>query len=363
MPRGTTISPSGTGASAGVRRVRLPRVPRSSKPRRRFLRRGRGHPGGLDRLGHHRVDRTRRGHHRDDLHRGHHRGHPGRPPPGPPRDDRRRIHRRDHRRGHRRDDPRRIHHRDRHRGHHRDDRAGTTWAPVAVAGSAWTTGTPRGPAVRPGGGGTRWPGGGGIGLPGEAAAAAWPSPPAPGRHCGRRPAARQALGLGRDRRLGLTRGAVGVTGGQPARPAGSAAAGGGRGGSERPRARRASDAAVGAGGLGGRRHSAGASSRRGAPVGAAPAALSRPRGRHGRRLGGGRLGAGSGSAARRLLGAGLRLRLGLGLPLAGRGVGEAADAVGRRVVDARGVALHADLELVGELEHDVVVDAQLSASS
>ena len=42
------------------------------------------------------------------------------------------------------------------------------------------------------------------------------------------------------------------------------------------------------------------------------------------------------------------------------GVGQAADAIGRRLVDARRVALHTDLELVGELDDDSVVDAQLS---
>jgi len=41
-------------------------------------------------------------------------------------------------------------------------------------------------------------------------------------------------------------------------------------------------------------------------------------------------------------------------------VGETADAIGRRLVDARRVALDADLELLGEVEHDRVLDAQLS---
>jgi hypothetical protein len=67
----------------------------------------------------------------------------------------------------------------------------------------------------------------------------------------------------------------------------------------------------------------------------------------------------------------LRLRLGrgrllglLGLldrgALEALGIGETADAVRRGVVDARRVALDAELELLGELEHDGVLDAQLS---
>jgi hypothetical protein len=59
-----------------------------------------------------------------------------------------------------------------------------------------------------------------------------------------------------------------------------------------------------------------------------------------------------------------RSRLGFGLDdgllLEPAGVGEAADAVGRRLVDARRVALHPDLELVGKLDHDGVVNAELS---
>ena len=42
------------------------------------------------------------------------------------------------------------------------------------------------------------------------------------------------------------------------------------------------------------------------------------------------------------------------------GVGEAADAVGERVVDARRVALDADLQALGEIEHHLVLDAELS---
>jgi hypothetical protein len=65
------------------------------------------------------------------------------------------------------------------------------------------------------------------------------------------------------------------------------------------------------------------------------------------------------------LGAPVWLRFGLGLvddrvatePF---GVGQTADAVGRGVVDARRVALHADLELLGEIEHHLVLDAELS---
>ena len=75
--------------------------------------------------------------------------------------------------------------------------------------------------------------------------------------------------------------------------------------------------------------------------------------------------AGSGAVAhRRRRGLGLRDRLGFGLRLGlllleAPAVGQAPDAVGRGLVDARGVALHADLELGRELHHDVVVDAQL----
>ena len=63
--------------------------------------------------------------------------------------------------------------------------------------------------------------------------------------------------------------------------------------------------------------------------------------------------------------AGRRRRLRLGLVddrLAPQvaAVGQPADAVGRRVVDARRVALHPDLELFGEIQHDLVVDAELS---
>ena len=42
------------------------------------------------------------------------------------------------------------------------------------------------------------------------------------------------------------------------------------------------------------------------------------------------------------------------------GVGEAAHAVGERVVDARRVALHADLQALAQIEHDLVLDAKLS---
>jgi hypothetical protein len=67
----------------------------------------------------------------------------------------------------------------------------------------------------------------------------------------------------------------------------------------------------------------------------------------------------------RLLGLGRRRRFRLGLldhrlPAQALRVGETADAIGRRVVDTRRVALHPDLELVGEIEHDGVLDAQLS---
>jgi hypothetical protein len=49
-----------------------------------------------------------------------------------------------------------------------------------------------------------------------------------------------------------------------------------------------------------------------------------------------------------------------GLALEAAGVGQAADAVRRGLVDARRVALHPDLELVGKLDHDGVVNAELS---
>jgi hypothetical protein len=74
---------------------------------------------------------------------------------------------------------------------------------------------------------------------------------------------------------------------------------------------------------------------------------------HDRGYGGGRLGLGRGRS-------GLGFGLDDGLLLEPPGVGEAADAVGRRLVDARGVALHPDLELVGKLDHDGVVNAELS---
>jgi hypothetical protein len=62
---------------------------------------------------------------------------------------------------------------------------------------------------------------------------------------------------------------------------------------------------------------------------------------------------------------GLGLRLGLrfvdgGLATQPFGVGQTTDAVGRGVVDARRVALHADLEPLGEIEHHLVLDAELS---
>jgi len=71
----------------------------------------------------------------------------------------------------------------------------------------------------------------------------------------------------------------------------------------------------------------------------------------------------SGLGGRRLLGHGGRdrfgLLLGLRLALETPAVGQAADAVGRGIVDARGVVLHPDLELVGQLDDDVVLDAEL----
>jgi hypothetical protein len=60
---------------------------------------------------------------------------------------------------------------------------------------------------------------------------------------------------------------------------------------------------------------------------------------------------------------GNRLRLGLfdrGLPAQTFGIGEAADAVRQRVVDARRMALHADLQALAQLEDDLVVDPELA---
>jgi hypothetical protein len=91
-----------------------------------------------------------------------------------------------------------------------------------------------------------------------------------------------------------------------------------------------------------------------------------------RRRSGRRPSRGRGLGRRRLLdrlrvrlGAPLGLRLGLGLVDDGVtaeafGVGQTADAIGRGVVDARRVALDADLELLGEIEHHLVLDAELS---
>jgi len=88
-----------------------------------------------------------------------------------------------------------------------------------------------------------------------------------------------------------------------------------------------------------------------------------------RDLGLGRLGEGGGRLLDRrdLLGLGRRRRRGLRLGLLDDGllaqalrVGQTADAIGRRIVDARRVTLHADLELVREVEHHGVLDAELS---
>jgi hypothetical protein len=75
-----------------------------------------------------------------------------------------------------------------------------------------------------------------------------------------------------------------------------------------------------------------------------------------RGLGNGRLGCRGG------FGRGYRLRFGLRYDLDPQTprVGQAAHAIGRWLVDARRVALHTDLELVGELYDDSIVDAQLS---
>jgi hypothetical protein len=54
------------------------------------------------------------------------------------------------------------------------------------------------------------------------------------------------------------------------------------------------------------------------------------------------------------------LRLGDRFALQSFGVGEAPDAIGGGLVDARRVALDADLELVREVDDDGILDAQLS---
>jgi hypothetical protein len=90
-------------------------------------------------------------------------------------------------------------------------------------------------------------------------------------------------------------------------------------------------------------------------------------GRRRRGLGLGRLDDGRGCLLHRrdLLGLGRRRgrrRLGLlddGLLAQALRVGQAADAIGRWVVDARRMTLHADLELVREVEHNGVLDAEL----
>jgi hypothetical protein len=86
---------------------------------------------------------------------------------------------------------------------------------------------------------------------------------------------------------------------------------------------------------------------------------------HRRGGGRGRLVEHVGTRLRGAPGAPLGLRLGLGLVDDGVaaeafGVGQTADAIGRGVVDARRVALDADLELLGEIEHHLVLDAELS---
>ena len=86
---------------------------------------------------------------------------------------------------------------------------------------------------------------------------------------------------------------------------------------------------------------------------------------------GGSMVAGSGAGAvvaadrllgRSLLGDGLLRRFGLlddRLAAQTLGVGEAPDAVRERVVDARRVALDADLQALTEIEHHLVLDAEL----
>ena len=345
LPRSTTISPSGTGASAGVS-CGIDAGPRSSKSRRRrFLRRGRWPCG------------------------------PGRPrPPGPP--------------------PRTA--------------TGTTAATTGTAAGT-TAGTleataaataataagpleppppppppppgrwkppppppppPRGPPATAGAGRDaragrrrdrrRPPGGGGIGRPvtlrGGAAGAA-----RLGR-CG---------GLGGAAATGA---GASATGASAAAAAGRSAGGGrGRGGRRRAarapeppgpvRARRGGRAAVGDH-TGGAHHAV----RRGCRLGPSAAGTSTGAG-----AGAGSSVAPSGAAPRRPARPGPSVprrgspRLGLGLGLfddrlapQALGVGEAADAVRERIVDARRVALDADLQALGEIEHHLVLDAELS---
>jgi len=78
-----------------------------------------------------------------------------------------------------------------------------------------------------------------------------------------------------------------------------------------------------------------------------------------RRRGLGRLG---GALRRRLLGGRLLLDRGLLGRLATEpfGVGQTADAVGERIVDARRVALDSDLQALAQVEDDLVVDAQFT---
>jgi len=71
---------------------------------------------------------------------------------------------------------------------------------------------------------------------------------------------------------------------------------------------------------------------------------------------------GNGFLGRGLLRLGLRRRFRLGrrLLLEAPTVGKATDAIGRRLVNARRVALHPDLELVREIDDDAVLDAELT---
>ena len=247
--------------------------------------------------------------------------------------------------------------------------AATTGALEAAATAA---AGPRGPPAPPEPGTTRGPGGGGIaGRPpgrrrdrtsghaarrGRAARAAPPARPA------RRPPAR-ARGRGRVGAAAAGRSARSRSG--RGRRRGSRRGRGRRGRPPPGRLRRGRGAGAPASGI----TPVERTTRCGASAGSASAArrLDRRRGRRG--LVGGASGRGAstaGSAWAFGLGA-ARLRLGLGLGLLddrlaaqALGVGQAPDAVRGGIVDARRVALDADLQALGEIEHDLVLDAELS---
>ena len=182
-----------------------------------------------------------------------------------------------------------------------------------------------------------------------------------GEHAGAR--GREAPGTGRrrdrlagrgpeggGRRAGRRVGGCGGRGsgraGAGRRRAGAGRGGAGRGGlAERGRLRDPARGAHDAGRGGGQRR------RLGDPAGGAH----HPRG-------GGGLGRGGGGERRLRRGRRLGGRLGLGGLLGAQTlrVGQASDAIRHRLLDARGVALDAHLQLVGQVEDDLVVDAELA---